>query len=57
MKIERILHLLCMLEYGAAFIQQIVHAEFDAAFDNPAKGTIVMISDIRHEEGVIKTRR
>ena len=57
MKTERILHLLCMLEYGAAFIQQIVHAEFDAAFDNPAKGTIVMISDIRHEEGVVKTRR
>jgi len=46
-----------MLEYGAALIQQIIHAKFDAAFDNPAKGAIVMICDIRHEEGVVETWR
>jgi len=43
-------------KYGASFIQQIIHTEFDATFDYPAKGTIVVIHDIVDYQGIIEAK-
>lgn len=45
-----------MCKYGTSFVQQIIHAELDAAFDYPAKGTIVVIYDIVNYEWIIEAK-
>lgn len=43
-----------MCKYWTSLIQQIIHAEFDASFDDPAERTVVMVNDIVDKERVIK---
>lgn len=46
--------LLRMLEHWTALVEQQVNAEFDSAFDDPAKRTIVMICDIIDEKWIVE---
>ena len=48
--------LLCMGEYRASLVQKVVYTEFDATFDYPSQGTVVVVDDIVNEEGIIELK-
>ena len=43
-----------MLEHWTALVQQIVDAEFESTFDDPAEGAVMVVRDIVHEEGAVE---
>lgn len=43
-----------MLEHWTALVQQIVDAEFESTFDDPAEGAVMMVCDVMDEEGAVK---
>jgi hypothetical protein len=43
-----------MLEDRSALIQQVVDAELDAAFNDPAEGAVVVIGSIVYEEWIVE---
>ena len=49
-------NVLCVVEDGAALVQQEVDAELDAAFDDPAEGTVVVVCGVVYEEGVVESQ-
>jgi hypothetical protein len=45
--------ILCMRKYRTSLVQEIIHTEFEAAFDHPAKRPVVVIYDVIDEERVV----
>lgn len=42
-----------MMKHRASLVQQVVCAEFDTTTNHPSQGSIVMVNDVMHEEGVV----
>lgn len=42
------------MEDRPAFVEEVVDAEFDAGFDDPAEGAVVVVEDVVDEEGVVE---
>ena len=50
---RRDLHLLSMIEDGAAPVEQIIDAEFDPGFDGPSQRSVVVVRHIIYDERTV----
>jgi hypothetical protein len=48
--------ILCVRKYRTSLVQEIIHTEFEPAFDYPAKRPVVVIYDVVDEERVVEMK-